>query len=171
MTLVTWALLALFVPLGVAAFIGLIVPLRRTGRPAALISVAGALVSLASAGMVLAGGSAALKPGVHATVGWLTAGTATAVGVHLDGTSAWMLLVVTLVATCVQIYSLGYMHDEPPPALGRYFTYQSLFLFAMNTLVLAPNLLQAFLGWELVGWSATCSSASTSASRAPRRPR
>jgi hypothetical protein len=57
MTLVTWALLALFVPLGVAAFIGLIVPLRRTGRPAALISVAGALVSLASAGMVLAGGS------------------------------------------------------------------------------------------------------------------
>jgi NADH-quinone oxidoreductase subunit L len=151
MTLVTWALLALFVPLGVAAFIGLIVPLRRTGRPAALISVAGALVSLASAGMVLAGGSAALKPGVHATVGWLTAGTATAVGVHLDGTSAWMLLVVTLVATCVQIYSLGYLHDEPPPALGRYFTYQSLFLFAMNTLVLAPNLLQAFLGWELVG--------------------
>jgi NADH-quinone oxidoreductase subunit L len=151
MTPSTWAILSLFVPLGVAVLLGLMAPLRRTGRPAAFVSVAGALVALAGAVALLAGGDAALKPGVHLVYGWLSAGPATAVGIHVDGTSAWMLLVVTLVATCVQIYSLGYLHDEPPAALGRYFTYQSLFLFAMNTLVLAPNLLQAFLGWELVG--------------------
>ena len=151
MTPLNWAFLSLFTPLGMAALIGLIPPLRRTGRPAAFLSVAAALVALAGAVVILLGGAAALNPGVHAAWGWLSAGPATAIGIHLDGTSAWMLLVVTLVATCVQIYSLGYLHDEPPAALGRYFTYQSLFLFAMNTLVLAPNLLQAFLGWELVG--------------------
>jgi hypothetical protein len=46
---------------------------------------------------------------------------------------------------------VGYLGDEPPADFGRYFTWQSLFLFAMNSLVLAPNLLQLFLGWELVG--------------------
>ncbi|MBK8693855.1 MAG: hypothetical protein IPN17_16590 [Deltaproteobacteria bacterium] len=65
--------------------------------------------------------------------------------------SASMLVVVTLVALCVQVFSLGYMHDEQPPSFGRYFTYHALFLFSMNVLVLAPNLLQLFGGWELVG--------------------
>ena len=62
-----------------------------------------------------------------------------------------MLLLVTLVALLVQVYSLGYLHDEPPAALGRYYTYQSLFAFSMMGLVLAPNLLQLFICWELVG--------------------
>ena len=51
----------------------------------------------------------------------------------------------------MQLYSLGYLHDEPPPALGRYYAYQSLFAFSMMGLVLAPNLLQLFICWELVG--------------------
>ncbi len=51
----------------------------------------------------------------------------------------------------VQIYSLGYLDDEPKPALGRYYAYQSLFAFSMMGLVLAPNLLQLFICWELVG--------------------
>ena len=62
-----------------------------------------------------------------------------------------MLILVTLVAFLVQVYSLEYLHDEPPPALGRYYTYQSLFAFSMMGLVLAPNLLQLFICWELVG--------------------
>src|SRR5690606_38211150 len=88
-----------------------------------------------------------------ATVPWLVnAGQAIAeVGVRLDGISATMMVVVGVVASCVQIYSLGYLHDEPKGSLGRYYTWQSLFLFAMSLLVLAPNLLTLFLGWELVG--------------------
>jgi NADH-quinone oxidoreductase subunit L len=73
------------------------------------------------------------------------------VGVHVDAVSSSMLVVVTTVALCVQVFSVGYMHEEPRPAFGRYFTYHALFLFSMNLLVVAPNLLQLFIGWELVG--------------------
>ena len=79
------------------------------------------------------------------------AGPVASVGVLVDAQSTLMLLLVTLVALLVQIYSLGYLHDEPPPALGRYYAYQSLFAFSMMGLVLAPNLLQLFICWELVG--------------------
>jgi NADH-quinone oxidoreductase subunit L len=62
-----------------------------------------------------------------------------------------MLVVVTLIAWAVQVFSIGYMRDELAPDKGRYFTYHSFFIFSMNLLVLAPNLLQFFIGWELVG--------------------
>jgi NADH-quinone oxidoreductase subunit L len=55
------------------------------------------------------------------------------------------------VALLVQIYSLSYLHAEPAPSLGRYYTYQSLFAFSMLGLVLAPTFLQMFVFWELVG--------------------
>src|SRR5206468_3019212 len=45
----------------------------------------------------------------------------------------------------------GYLADGPPASLGRYSTYQSLFAFSMMGLVLAPNFVQLFIGWELVG--------------------
>lgn len=47
-------------------------------------------------------------------------------------------------ALLVRRLSLGYMAGEPPPAFGRYFGYHSLFIFNMNALVLAPNVLQLF---------------------------
>ena len=62
-----------------------------------------------------------------------------------------MLLLVTLVALLVQVYSTCYLSDEPEPALGRYYALQSLFAFSMMGVVLAPNLLQLFICWELVG--------------------
>ena len=65
--------------------------------------------------------------------------------------SASMAALVTLVAFLVQLYSLGYLAEETPPALGRYYLYQSLFAFAMLGLVFAPNFLQLFIFWELVG--------------------
>lgn len=98
-----------------AVLLGLMAPLRRAGRPAAFVSVAGALVALAGAVALLAGGDAALKPGVHLVYGWLSAGPATAVGIHVDGTSAWMLLVVTLVATCVQSSRWATCTTSRPP--------------------------------------------------------
>ena len=45
--------------------------------------------------------------------------------------STLMLILVALVAFLVQLYSLEYLHDEPPAALGRYYAYQSLFAFSM----------------------------------------
>lgn len=71
------------------------------------------------------------------------------VGVLLDGLSSMMLVVVTLISFLVQVYSLGYMHGHK--RFGLYFSYLNLFTFSMLLLVLADNLLQFFIGWELVG--------------------
>jgi len=75
----------------------------------------------------------------------------TSVGVLADADSTLMLILVALVSFLVQLYSLGYLADEPPASLGRYYTYQSLFAFSMMGLVLAPNFVQLFICWELVG--------------------
>ena len=70
-------------------------------------------------------------------------------GTLIDPLSAIMLFVVTLVASLVQIYSVGYMKGDK--GFSRYFAYQSLFAMSMLGLVLATNLLQMFIFWELVG--------------------
>jgi NADH-quinone oxidoreductase subunit L len=146
------ALVALLAPAAAALLLAVTPPLRRRGAPAAALTILGSVTALGAALLLLAdrlhGGPAAL-----ATVPWLRSGATVVaeIGVCADGVSASMLAVVTLVALCVQVFSLGYMHDEKPPSFGRYFTYHALFLFSMNVLVLAPNLLQLFAGWELVG--------------------
>src|SRR5260370_15956825 len=78
-------------------------------------------------------------------------GVLASVGLLADADSTLMLILVALVSFLVQVYSLGYLADEPPASLGRYYTYQSLFAFSMMGLVLAPNFVQLFICWELVG--------------------
>ncbi len=152
-TPISWAFLALFTPLGAALIIALIPALRRRGTPAAAFAICAALISLISALALLGGQLSEPSRAVVESVRWLPeAGNAFArVGLRVDGISVAMLCIVTLVASCVQVFSLGYMSSEPKPAFGRYYGYHSLFIFSMNLLVLAPNLLQLFLGWELVG--------------------
>ena len=68
---------------------------------------------------------------------------------HYDTLSAMMVAMVTFIATLIHIYSIGYMsHDATVP---RFFSYLSLFTFAMLMLVTADNLVQLFFGWEGVG--------------------
>ena len=145
-------LLALLAPAAAALVLGVVPWLRRSGGAAAVVAIAGSTVALVAAVAVLAqraGGG----PDVLWTVSWLEAGGRglARVGVRLDGVSVPMLAVVTFVALAVQVYSVAYMHAETARSYGRYFAYHALFLFSMNLLVLAPNLLQAFAGWELVG--------------------
>ena len=71
------------------------------------------------------------------------------VGMWIDPLTAVMLCVVTIVSSCVQIYSLGYMHGDP--RWSRYFSYLSLFTFSMLGLVIANNFFMIFIFWELVG--------------------
>ena len=146
------ALVALLLPASAFLLLAVVVPLRRSGRPAAYLSVlfaAGALASaLASFRVTSASGgySAWLWPWIPTEAGPLTS-----VGVLADGDSALMLVLVALVSFLVQVYSLGYLSDESAPSLGRYYTYQSLFAFSMMGVVLAPNFVQLFICWELVG--------------------
>ena len=65
---------------------------------------------------------------------------------RLDMLSAMMLFVVMLVSTLVHIYSISYMEHDPHQA--RFFSYLSLFTFAMLMLVTSNNFLQLFFGWE-----------------------
>src|SRR4030042_1764701 len=72
------------------------------------------------------------------------------VGLIMDQLAAVMAVVVSIVSLMVQIYSLGYMHGDEA-GYYRYYTYMSLFTFAMLGLVLSDNLLFTFVFWEMVG--------------------
>ena len=143
---------ALLLPAAAFLIIGVLPPLRRSGRPAAWLSIGCALLALASAVQSWIIIRHAAEP-LRAVWTWLPAvtGPLATVGVLADGQSTTMLLLVTLVSFLVQVYSIGYLSDEPAPALGRYYAFQSLFAFSMIGVVLAPNLLQLFICWELVG--------------------
>jgi NADH-quinone oxidoreductase subunit L len=69
--------------------------------------------------------------------------------IRVDTLTAVMLVVVTGVSSLVHLYSMGYMHEDP--SRPRFFSYLSLFTFAMLMLVTANNFLQLFFGWEGVG--------------------
>ena len=69
---------------------------------------------------------------------------------HYDTLSVTMVAMVTCVATLIHIYSVGYMAHEHATT-SRFFSYLSLFTFAMLMLVTADNLVQLFFGWEGVG--------------------
>jgi NADH-quinone oxidoreductase subunit L len=109
-----------------------------------------------------------------ARVGWSPsdlqrAGSTLELGYRIDTLAAIMFVMVTFVATLIHIFSIGYMSDELAPVaedhqvhteeghlhrrgrFGRFFMYLSLFCFSMLNLVLADNLFQVFVSWELVG--------------------
>jgi NADH-quinone oxidoreductase subunit L len=68
---------------------------------------------------------------------------------RIDPLTVVMLVVVTTISGFVHLYSIGYMaEDDGRP---RFFSYLSLFTFAMLALVTADNLVQLFFGWEGVG--------------------
>ena len=70
-------------------------------------------------------------------------------GIYVDGLTAVMLVVVTTVSLMVHIYSLGYMHDDV--RYTWFFVVLSLFTGAMLDVVLASNLFQLLVGWEVMG--------------------
>ncbi len=83
---------------------------------------------------------------------WLGLGPAAIeVGLLLDPLTNVMLVVVTGVSLMVQIYSMGYMDGDK--SFARYYAYMSLFSASMIGLVLAVNIVQMYVFWELVGLS------------------
>ncbi|HJT78458.1 MAG TPA: NADH-quinone oxidoreductase subunit L, partial [Gemmataceae bacterium] len=90
-------------------------------------------------------------------------------GYRIDMLTAIMFVMVTFIATLIHVFSMGYMADELAPVaedhqvhtedghlhrrgrFGRFFMFLSLFCFSMLNLLLADNLFQVFVSWELVG--------------------
>jgi len=78
------------------------------------------------------------------------------VGVRLDNLSAIMLLMVTLCATLIHLFSTGYMRDhhgkpEDGYRYASFFSFLSLFTAAMLALVISDNLFTLFMAWEVMG--------------------
>lgn len=148
--------LAVVVPLLLAPVIALV---GRVWRPSApvLASLAPILVSLIAVGSVgpARPGSSVVAPwtGSIASTGgveWFAIGDAAIrLGWTVDALAAIMLLVVGVVALCVVVFSVGYMHGDE--GWARYFALLSLFTGSMSLLVIANGFATLFIGWELVG--------------------
>lgn len=85
-------------------------------------------------------------------------------GYRIDRLTALTMSMVTVVGTLIVLFSIGYLKDETQATvddhaihhrrrgrLGRFFAYLGLFAFAMLNLLMADNLFQVFISWELVG--------------------
>jgi NADH-quinone oxidoreductase subunit L len=91
------------------------------------------------------------------------------IGYYIDALTLIMFAMITLIASCIHFYTMGYMHDElhdvtdhevtlsdgqqlhRPGRYHRFFQYLSLFCFSMLGLVIAGNIFMVFVFWELVG--------------------
>jgi NADH-quinone oxidoreductase subunit L len=86
----------------------------------------------------------------EASISWFTIGPLhVEAGILVDGLTAAMLVVVTSVSLCVQIYSLGYMHGDD--RYTWFYVVLSIFTGAMLTVVLASGLIELLVGWEIMG--------------------
>ncbi len=86
-----------------------------------------------------------------AQVEWFTIGTLRMeLGQYVDGLTAVMLVVVTAVSLCVHVYSIGYMHGDA--RFTWFYVALSLFTAAMLNVVIADNLFQLLVGWEVMGF-------------------
>ncbi len=96
------------------------------------------------------GGGSAMAAHVLPLLTWIDVGQFQANwAIRVDALSIVMMAVITSVSGLVHLYSWGYMSDDPHRA--RFFSYLSLFTFAMLMLVTADNFIQLFFGWEGVG--------------------
>ncbi|MEE9570942.1 MAG: NADH-quinone oxidoreductase subunit L, partial [Gammaproteobacteria bacterium] len=137
-------------PLLAAIIVGLFG--AQVGRAGAhWISITGVAISFALSVLVLKDIAWDGAPVFNETVyRWASIGGINMeVGFLIDHLTALMITVVSFVSLAVHVYTVGYMHDDP--GYQRFFSYISLFTFAMLMLVMSNNFLQLFFGWEAVG--------------------
>ena len=124
---------------------------KSIGRTAShRVTILGVLVSFVLSAMVLKSVAADGARFEGTVYEWMVlGGLRMEIGFLIDGLSAMMMCVVTFVSLMVHIYTIGYMEEDP--GYQRFFSYISLFTFAMLMLVMSNNFLQLFFGWEAVG--------------------
>ncbi len=125
-------------------------PAAAGSRAAELITTGLLLVSAALSWMTLVDVGFMHHDARIALFPWISSGDLqVAWSLRVDTLTAVMLVVVTTISSLVHLYSIGYMDEDP--YRPRFFSYLSLFTFAMLMLVTSDNLVQLFFGWEGVG--------------------
>lgn len=142
-------LLAVFPPL--AAFVIAFLFGKQLGnRIVELLTCAGVIVAAFCSCALFVEVVLGSDPRTITLMNWFTSGAMSVDwALRIDQLAVVMMCVVTIVSSCVHVYSTAYMHDDP--AIARFMSYLSLFTFAMLMLVTADNLVQLFFGWEGVG--------------------
>ncbi|SFR94182.1 NADH dehydrogenase subunit L [Halomicrobium zhouii] len=136
-----------FVSFLVALFLGDRMP--KGGALAGIAATAGSLLLSAWVALTVAGG-ATYNQTLYTFVEGIDTFELT-LGILIDPLTALMLLIVSLIAFLVHVFSLGYMNDEGETGLPRYYAGLGLFTFSMLSFVYASNILMAFMFFELVG--------------------
>ena len=148
MTLQSICLWVVILPLVAAAIIGLFG--RRLPRSAAHIITIGAVGGAFVLSSIVFNATLNGYTANYNLYTWLTSGAMQFnVGFLIDNLTAMMMVVVTFVSLMVHIYTIGYMAEDA--GYARFFSYISLFTFAMLMLVMSNNFMQLFFGWEAVG--------------------
>ncbi|WP_224269515.1 NADH-quinone oxidoreductase subunit L [Haloprofundus salinisoli] len=132
----------------VALFAGKYMP--KGGALAGITATAGSLLLSIWTVLTVAGG-ATLQQTLYTWAGAEQLPFELTFGLLIDPLSAMMLIIVTLIAFLVHVFSLGYMNDEGETGLPRYYAGLGLFTASMLGFVVADNLLMAFMFFELVG--------------------
>ncbi|MEV0397760.1 NADH-quinone oxidoreductase subunit 5 family protein [Polymorphospora rubra] len=128
-----------------AATVGLLLP-RGARTAAAAFGIGGTALAL----LVAVGLAMTVDGPVETSVRWVEFGDlAVTLGVRLDGAAVLVALAVTVVALAVQVYSVGYLHDDT--RYGPYAAQVSLFTAAMLVVVVAGDLILLLVGWEVMG--------------------
>ncbi len=137
--------------LPLVGFVVLVFRGRRIGEPRSGYFAAGLMLTAAAIALVCATRWVIGHPdSMNVSTPWLRLGSQWInFGVHIDSLTIVMFTMVTVVASAIFVYSIGYMHGDP--RFPRFFTYLSLFGFSMLGLVLADSLIGLFIFWELVG--------------------
>ncbi len=118
----------------------------------AVAAMVGSFLVSAAAAWSLAAMPAASRVVDQSVFTWIASGDLQVpFALRLDPLSTVMILVVSGIGALIHLYSTAYMHDERDGEYARYFSYLNLFAAFMLVLVLAPNFLVMFVGWEGVG--------------------
>jgi NADH-quinone oxidoreductase subunit L len=134
-------------------FFGKRMPLK--GSEFGIASMVGALIMSVGAGYQWiqrvngAPEEAYIEPVIRTWTWWQNGGVPLGIGQHIDGLSVVILIVVAFISTLVQIYSTEYLHGDR--RYTHFFASLTLFSAGMLNMVVAENMIQLILGWELMG--------------------
>ncbi|MFM7871453.1 MAG: NADH-quinone oxidoreductase subunit L, partial [Actinomycetota bacterium] len=102
-----------------------------------------------AAGKAAEHGAGFVEPVIREWTWWQSGGFEFGIGQHIDGLALTLLVVVAFISSLVQIYSLEYLRGDR--RYTHFFAALTLFSAGMLSMVLAPNMVQLILGWEIMG--------------------